>query len=817
MINTTKIAKSNLKQNKSKSILIITTILLATALLSVVAMSCVDWNESNKERVRAFSGTQHGVYSNMYEKNIEEIKAHSDIEKIGLVNVIGVKKYEDGTKISITYVDENALNFNSIKIVKGKAPINKNEIVLDDLALEKLGYSQEIGQKIKLDYDDFGKEDTISGEFILTGITETSKMGKVKKSLGGLVSKEYMISSRDMSKENYNVFIGIKDFEKLSGEELKSKVDKVAKDLEIAKGRVIINEDYINTLKPDSEIMMWGVTISAVVILCSILVIYNIFYLSIVTKVQEFGKLRAIGATKKQIKSIVFKEGMFLSLIAIPMGVILGYVVNEYILGSLLYRDTNTSKLPISIGVMIISLITVFVSLIKPMNVASKVSIVDAIRYNGEDKDSNKTRKGYDNINLKRLAYAGLKRNKKRTYITILSLSLSGIIFIVMASFMNSIDAEKRARLHFPQDIQVRIDGYTFGEEDSPNTELNMLQMNNPVGKDFKEQIMNIDGVTKIDESKSLKVELKGYSAGGKYRELAIIDKDDLEELDLYLTSGKYCDLDSVEEGNLEELELYLEEGKIDLEKLKSGKEIIFNYPELAKELGIKAGDKVTLVLYDGDKKIEKEFKIQAITIDSGTFGIHNDAFEKLVNTDTTDSVGIYVDENKYESVKEYIKNLDKSSDYIRAGFIDESIKSFEFSIESTNAMGYGLVVVIGVIGFMNLINSMITSIITRKKELGMLQAIGLTDKQLVKMLNIEAMFYTGTMLITSLTLGSGLGYIAVQVFRRFGGSYAIYTFPIVQVCIMVICIVIAQLTLTYLISKNFNKQSLIDRVRYSE
>ena len=82
------------------------------------------------------------------------------------------------------------------------------------------------------------------------------------------------------------------------------------------------------------------------------------------------------------------------------------------------------------------------------MKVASKVSIVDAIRYNGEVNSTDKSREGYENINLKRLSYANLKRNKKRTYVTILSLSLSGIIFIVMASVMNSMDAEKMARDH---------------------------------------------------------------------------------------------------------------------------------------------------------------------------------------------------------------------------------------------------------------------------------------------------------------------------------------------------------------------------------
>lgn len=794
MINTTKIAKSNLKQNKSKSILIIVTIILATTLLATVGMACTDWSVSNKERVRKDSGTQHGIYSNMNEKKIEEIEVHSDIENIGMVNGIGIKKYEDETNILISYIDDKAKNFSGTNIIKGKVPNKKNEIMLDNLALEKLGYSQDIGQKIKFEYKDYSSGEMVSEEFILTGVMEATEMGRLKKLFSGIVSKEYMIATRDMNKENFNVLFTIRDADNLSGEELKLKVEKIASDLEIPKGRVIVNEDYINTLKPDSEVIMWGAIISIVVILSSILVIYNIFYLSIVTKVQEFGKLRAIGATKKQIKSIVLKEGMFLSLIAIPMSIFLGYIINEFILGNLFLKYSDTSKLSISILVIIISFSTVFISLLKPMKIASRVSIVDAIRYNGEDKNSDENRKGYESINIKRLSYANLKRNKKRTYVTIVSLSLSGIIFIVMASVMNSIDAEKRARVHFPQDIKIYMDGYTWGEEDSPNTELNMLQMENPLGEEFRNQLRNIDGVTDIDNTKSVKTELKGYK-----------------------TEEKYHDLKSIEDYDIEDLELYLEEGKIDLEKLKSGEEITMNYPELAKELGIKAGDKVTLVIYDGDKKIEKEFKVQAITLGSGTFAIHGDAFEKLLDTDTTTGVGIYVDEDKYESVKEYIKNLDKSNDYMRASFIDDEIKSFELALNTTKAIGYSLIIIIGVIGFMNLINSMMTSILTRKKELGMLQAIGLTDKQLVKMLNIEAMFYTGTMLITSLTLGSGLGYIAVQVFRRFGGSYASYTFPLIQVIIMIVSIVIAQLTLTYLISKNFNKESLIDRVRYSE
>lgn len=295
------------------------------------------------------------------------------------------------------------------------------------------------------------------------------------------------------------------------------------------------------------------------------------------------------------------------------------------------------------------------------------------------------------------------------------------------------------------------------------------------------------------------------------------IFKETKAELPEYNTEYKYHDFSSIDESDLGDLELYLQSGKIDLEKLKSGKEIILLSPELAKEINIEVGDKITITLYDGNEKVDKEFKVQAITSAPGTFAVHNDAFNKLFKNDTTTSIGIYTEKDKYTDVKNYIESLDKKNEYLQSASIDKELEVANLSINSTKIMAYSLVVIIGIIGFMNLINSMITSIITRKKELGMLQAIGLTNKQLIKMLNIEAMFYTLTMLVSSLTLGTGLGYIAVYAFRKTGASYASYELPLIQIIIMIVFSVVSQLLLTYLISKNFNKESLIDRVRYSE
>lgn len=799
MINITKIAKNNIKYNKSKSILIILTIFLATTLLSSVAMVGLDWTEVNKRNVIQYYGSYHGLYGRVDETKYEKIKSHADIDSTGIINGIGsMKEYEDETKIALAYVDENAFKFNSFKLVDGKLPVNKNEIAIDDMALKKLGYEEKLNQTIEIEYEDYASGEIVIKDFIVTGITKSSESAQVKKSYSIIVSNDYMNSTRDMSKENFNVFFTLKNGDNMYADDMEMMTGEIGENFGIKKVYTAVNENYINLSKPDPSVITSIVVICLVIILSSILVIYNIFYLSIITKVQEFGKLRAIGTTKKQIKKIILKEGMYLSVIAIPLGLVAGYIISEVIAKYLLLSDVSVSKWLTALAIGLISIITVYVSLINPMKVASKVSIVEAVKYNGESTTKKKTRKGYDYINVSRLTKANLSSNKKRTYVTLLSLTLSGILYIVVSCALSSMDAEKMAKLHSSHDIVIRLDNYTFGDKTSPNTELNILQKKNLLSDEFINELKKINGVKDVEvTSNMIKSEILNL---------------ELEE-DFYDIIG----IDESAENDLEDMELYLQDGEIDLEKLKSGEEMILNFSMYADMYDIKVGDILSFELYDGEDIIKKDFKIQAITDGPGVFVIHNNIMDKLVKTNTRHSIGLTIEKNAYNEVKAYVESLVKANENLNGSYIDVEIASSELAIKITKIMGYSLVVLIGVIGFINLINSMITSIITRKKELGMLQAIGLTNKQLVQMLNKEAMFYTSFMLIGSLTIGNIIGYSAVQAMRKSGMSYAVYVLPINQMIIMIVCIVLAQFILTYLISKNFNKESLIDRVRYSE
>ena len=795
MINTTKIAKSNLKQNKSKSILIIITIILSTLMLSSIGIYIVDAGAYQKENTIKYSGNYQGILANVDEKQADILSNHADVELTGEMNGVGVEKLEDDSNISLAYMNEDALKLNSFEFIKGKLPSKENEIVLDSGALKALGYkNKDLGEKIKISYDDYKSDKKIEKEFIISGILKTSEISEAGKYYYAIISESYMRNTRDMSQEDFNIYVKFNDKSNLSIEQAKEKLDKIANDIGLDTINTAVNENYINALKPDMETIMGGVFVGLVIVLSSILVIYNIFYISIVTKVQEFGKLRAIGATKKQIKNIVFKEGFILAGIAIPIGIILGYVLANIIIKSFMDIDVKSSRLPVILSVVVISFISVVLSLLKPMKVASKVSIVDAVRYTGNKISNKSKRKGYKNINLKRLSHANLERNKKRTYMTLASLILSGTIFITVSTALESFDAEKMAREHFPYDIEVRLSGYEMNSDKNPKNNLNILQMNNPLSKDFFNQIKNMEGIKRIESARSVKIGMEDYDVEFKYDLLQSINENDVKSLNKNIIDGK-----------------------INLERLQTGDEIVITHVDTAKEMGVKAGDKIRLTLYDGDKKIKKEFKVQAIAMGVPSFGIGKDFIDRTLKYDSTSSLGIYTEEGKYQEIKDSIKKIAKNNGFLETDFIDSRIESNKATISFIKIMGYTLTGIIGVIGFMNLVNTMITSIVTRKKELGMLQAIGLTNKQLVKMLNSEAMYYTSGMMIGSILFGGILVYIAVIFLKKTGLSYATYSLPIVPILLMIVCILIAQFITTYLIGRSFNKESLIDRVRYSE
>lgn len=793
-----KLAKGSLKTNKSKSLLIGITIILTTTLLASIGIICSNWIEANKEVTIGRSGSFHAIYKRVEEQQIKKLENHLEIESFGVLRTIGVSQYEENN-LGLVYIDKNAVEMSNVEFVEGQMPVRKDEIAIQDGFLNFLNNEAKVGEPIKVKYESRETGEVKEKEFILSGLIKTSQFNIANKNYTAVVSEEFLNGEEAYENMEFNAYVRVKGEEKSSGATMKFKAKEIAEEIGISEFDVKINKEYIDAMRPDPAVIGGGVAIVLIVILSSVLVIYSIFYVSIINKVQEYGKLRAIGATKKQIKGIILREGMALAAIAVPIGLALGYIMGKIIIDKLIIKgmyEVGSFNIPILVVVFVVSFATVFISLIKPMKIASRVSPVEAMRFNGEEEKKKKERKGYEWLNIKRLTYANIARNKKRAVITLASLGLSGILFITMSTIMSSMNAEKMVRGHMPGDFKLSLANYTYGTEDEPvDSDFNVVQENNPLGAELRAEILKIPGVK----------EIKSYVT--TWAEF-VLPSGEKNKSSISGFGDEYYD----------ELKANLVEGEINRESLEEGNGVVYTFPSYAEEYGIKVGEKIKLKIYDGLEFYEREFVIEAISYVGGDdFRIPECVMAELVKTDITSSIDIMVEDENSDSVKDNLKQIADGNYYLELNTIEEEIKLYEEMLTLTKILGYSLVIIIGVIGFMNLINTMITSIITRKRELGMLQAIGLSNKQLVKMLQIEGLFYTvGTLLIT-LTFGNVIGYIAYVVFKNTGASYAVYSYPLIPTILLILSVTIAQLLITYLVSNNFNKQSLIDRVRYSE
>ena len=790
----TNLVKGNLKSSKAKSVLICITIMLTTTLLTSVGIICNNWLKTNKAATIEYSGSFEGIYKRVNKDKLDIIKNNASIDQYGIYKAIGTSQYED-SNLGLIYADNIIKNMANIKFEDGTMPEKENEIAIESGYLNLLNNGAKIGDKIKLSYESLSTGEIKEKEFILSGILQTSDISKAQKSYSAIISKSYFVSEEVDENTKYNVYINIVKPKKLTADEVKESILSIAKNMGIEEYDVRINTDYINASNPDPQVIAGGIIVALIIILSSMLVIYSIFYVSVINKVHEYGKLRAVGATKRQIRKIILREGFILSCISIPLGIAIGYLIGQVVILKALKMDrygVGGMNIFIAIGVAVITVISVLLSLLKPMKMACNISPVEAMRYDGNDSKQKK-RKGYEEINLKKITFANLSRNKKRTVITLLSLSLSGILFIVASTIMNCMNPENMVKDHSLGDITVYLDNYDWNEDGSNN--LYDIQANNPLGKEMCERLENIPGVKKINMEKSAWASID-IGAGEKNLE----------------------DIQGFDKEFYDELSEHLVEGEINKEALESGEGLVYTHPSYAKEIGIKVGSTQVITIYDGKDSYKKEFTVLALVdIGGASIRIPESVMDSLIKTDTTIRVGLEIKKDMLKSVEEEIKNITDNDEYLSYGTLEDSIETYKKSMAITSVLIYSLVIIIGVIGLMNLINTMITSIITRKRELGILQAIGLSDKQLVKMLQIEGLFYTvGTLLIT-LTLGNILGYIAVIIFRNTGASYAIYDYPLTQTIIMIVAITLVQILITYMVTNNFKKDSLVDRIRYSE
>lgn len=817
---TTRVAYCNMRHYKSKNILIGIAIILTTLLLFVIPSIGKDMVEVNFAVINKIYPTWHALYRNVDESTVMKLAAHHDVKTYGLRSDAGYMNLEDAT-VSMMYMDRTGMELYKVKLKEGQLPQKENDIVVSKGILEALGQNGKIGDTITVPYQilkDDGLDYTKEKDFRICGFLADNESSKEQKQYTSLVSEAFLKAEIPVEQVKYRFLLQVNGQKGNTTADYTETIQNIARQFGISEDDMNINKEYLAANYVDPATIPVIVGIMLIVVLAGIITIYSVYYVSMNQRVREFGKLKAIGATKRQLRQIVLREGMGVALFAIPIGLLIGTVAVKVVLLQFVEHAKDSNVLIteaykvvakgevqlyywwIYLLAIAVTLCTVYLSLMKPMRMAAKVSEIEAMRYQGGSKRQKSSRKGYQFLNIGRLTKRNLAENKKKSTITIVSMAVTGIFVMMVATVLSCANPMESAKSSIVGQYEISPI-VESGNKEHPEYEWAEVQKNNPLNEGLKQQIEELDGVERVDVFTALKV------SGGPFE----------EKIGTEFING-------VPEEYAEELKKGITEGNVTYEELKSGDKVILDRALLHWYPDIKVGDKLKLNIHDGDNTFQKEIEVAAIG-EYGT-GLTNynclimakEGAEKLTINNSSSYFQVIADKDYDEALEASLQAIVDGSGRLQMRTWKNEYDTWENAIQMTRGACYAFIIILAAITIMNLINTMINSVHVRKKELGMMQAIGMSDRQLMKMLQLEGIFYTVGTLIISIGVGSLAGYPLFLYAKRTGMfDISTYHYPVTAAIIIILTLFVIQMLLAIFIAKSVRKDSLIERIRFSE
>lgn len=787
-------SKQSLKSSRMRNIFVMITIVLASALLMAILMYAVGQREDN---ARQLSHAQEVGYYNLSDSQVEALK---DDERIAYQIQVktGTPSEMDGFEVIPYYVSELSDKIQIGELESGTLPEKENEIAVQGAMLEKMGVAPSAGSEVTLNFYD-GNTET----FTVTGIL---KGGETAKQFAAFFSKDYADNGSQLKDSPYEVYAKLYGATTMHPEDCKEAMYLIGSDAGIERKYVSPSKAFLDSLSVDTQDVLTYGLIGIVILLACILVIYGVFYLSVIGKIHQFGQLRTIGMTKKQMKKLVSKEGRRLFLYASPIGILIGGIAGYFIIPSG-FSIINT--LLIAVCVFIVVYIITMISVHKPAKLAAAVSPMEALRYVPQD-DMKKTanKKMCRSLTPLGLGVMNFSKNKKKAVITMLSLALGGILFMTAATFMSSFDRDNYARQGIWKDAEFHIQ-YSDSAIELNENGMSGMQAQTPMTEDMVKEIAAIDGVEKVEELKSFGVIF------------------DFPQRDEYDNDDYIYPMNEEETRNIGK---YIEEGSADYDKLMSGDYVLIADNTNALEIygwQFNVGDVLTLHYYDGNKTAEKEVTVLGILNDQyvlendnldGWFVMPEQAVLSFVPYDNLNAhLLISADPEKETAVGEAINEIvAKHPELSLEAYADREI-AYSQTANSVFGTISGLAIFIMMFSILSMMNTLITNIVTRKQELAMLESIGMSKGQIRKMLLGESLILVLAAVGVTMTIGTLLGYVLTHLLHNGGAFYITFQFPVAFAIAYAAVLIAVPLIITLVSMKSFSKEALVERLRGAE
>jgi len=834
------LAFKSFKANKARNFMAVIAISLTTILFTSLFTIGIGMIESfQNQTLRQSGGDGHAVLKYITDDQYNNIKDHPLIKEISYNKIISesVDNPEFLKRpVEMYYMDETGMKLGFAEPATGNIPIKEKEIITDTKTLDLLGIPHKVGATIPLTYTMKGEQ--VQTDFILSGFWES----EIVLNVGFIiVSEEFMeanahrlentfkedsdltgsINSYIMFNNSFNIEEKLHNVITESGYTIpddKERTNLLSTDIVSNANWAYLSNNF-SVADPATIISL--IMLAILIIITGYLIIYNIFQISVLKDIKLYGLLKTIGTTSKQLNRIISKQAILLSIIGIPFGLLIGFFLGKSLLPMVMvftnYSSENAivSLNPIIfIGASLFSLITVFISTLKPGKIARKVSPIEAVRYSGNSAEiRKKIKKSTDGGKIWKMALSNLGRNKKRTIISILSMTLGLILLNSVFTFANGFDINKYISRFVDTDFLIGHANY-----------FNMNRFR------FPEDELSENFISTVEKQ-------DGFEAGGRiyyniyggncsiYRK----NPDESGYLGSPLNKAKNgqptLDLYGMEDFLLSRLDIV--EGELNLEKLKTGNYIIEGVHEDdygnivwdSSEYDIGDTVRINVDGKDYEYEVMAKTRIKTSTMTNRTYGnftmyLPEKEYLEIVTTPHVMSYGFNVQEDKEKEIgiflKQYTERTEPLMDYESKETYINTFKNFRNMLI---VVGSILSFIIGLIGILNFINSMFTSIWTRKREFAMLQSIGMTGKQLNKMLCFEGLYYAFYTILLSLILA--------VIFSRavIGGIvsnlwFFSYDFMITPLIIAYPIMIILALIVPYISYIIIRKGSIIERLR---
>ena len=858
------------KRNIIAIIAIALTALLFTSLFTIV----MSINSSYEMYTfRQVGGYCHGTFKEVTEEQIENISAHSNVKAAGKRITVG---YMDGgvfakAPAEVSFMDDNCTEWSFAEPTTGHKPQGRNEITMDTQALKLLGVEPEVGAEIELTYTvgalsemPYEKTDT----FTLAGwweYNDTSPVHYIN------ISEEYAkeIEAEAMSKglEPFRTDLNVM---MASGMNIRGQMEQVDLDLgyawdETGEGelvRIDVNWGYTSSQLGESMDVTSLVAIIAflaLVIFTGYLIIYNIFQISVTGDIRFYGLLKTIGVTPRQLRRIIRQQALLLCVVGIPTGLLLGYGVGASLTPVVMARTTlgvgvstvSTSPL-IFLASALFALITVLLSCSRPGKIASKVSPVEATKYT-ETVRSKKKHRTTRGAKVHQMAFANLGRNKRKTVLVVISLSLSVVLLNILVTFTGGFDMEKYLAKQTCADFIVSsTDYFRYSHSGSfiAQEQIEHIQTNTspslsgcgytmtgyrPIGwmteehwlQDMMHYTSEENAKARL-EQQNRRGDLVSQSALIEGLDKSLFDKLTVVEGDISPllqddTNAIAVVVPTDDYGNVSNLDFYPPVGSTQtITYIDEGYYIDSRTGNLCDE-----NTPAEYMQFQLSASHDVDYTVCAyVTVPhSMSFRYYSTGYsfvlpiEKLNNDSQHESIPMFYlfdtsDDIAEASAENYLTDL--TADDL-SGLMYESKATLRAEFEGFQNMflllGGLLCAIIGLVGILNFFNTIMTGILSRKREFAVLQAVGMTSKQLKAMLVYEGLFYALSSalcaLVLSFVINPLVGDLLENMFWFFSGK-----FTIVPVIIAIPIFALLGWLIPYAMYNQAAKYSIVEQLR---